>query len=142
MPHQLFIRGLTILLAGASLFLALPVLAQDGSPEDATPTQNEDSQDERAVAAEFAPSDIENIVVPGTKQSRYRVGASDALTGFSLDALELPRVIEVIPEQLLIDQQVTELEGALRNVPGVSFGDGFGGTNDDYFICFHNNFFR
>ncbi|NRA84903.1 MAG: hypothetical protein HRU22_14380, partial [Gammaproteobacteria bacterium] len=36
-----------------------------------------------------------------------------------LSFLELPRVVEIIPEQLLLDQKIIELEEALRNVSGV-----------------------
>lgn len=74
------------------------------------------------------------IIVTGTKQERYRIEDSGALTGFQLDYLELPRVVNVIPEQLILDQKITDLGEALRNTPGVTQSDGFGGTNDDFFI--------
>jgi len=77
---------------------------------------------------------MEQIVIYGTPPSRYDTRTTDALTGFPLDFLDLPRIVEVIPEQLLLDQKVTDLGEALRNVPGITQGDGFGGTNDDYFI--------
>lgn len=77
---------------------------------------------------------VEEIVVLGTPRDRYEAGRSDSLTGFSLDFLEMPRIVETIPEQLLLDQKVTELGEALRNVPGVMQSDGFGGTNDDFFL--------
>jgi iron complex outermembrane receptor protein len=78
--------------------------------------------------------DLETVVVTGTDQSRYRVDDKASLTGFPLDYLELPRVVDVIPEQILLDQKVTELEEALRNVPGISYSDGFGGSNNDFLI--------
>jgi len=81
-----------------------------------------------------APALIEEVVVVGTPPERYASSTTDALTGFPLDFLELPRVIEIIPEQLLLDQKVTELNEALRNVPGITQSDGFGGTNDDFFL--------
>ena len=77
---------------------------------------------------------LEEVVVIGTDQNRYVQKNSNALTGFELDFLELPRVVNVIPEQLVLDQKITDLNEALRNTPGVSQGDGFGGTNDDFFI--------
>lgn len=79
-------------------------------------------------------SDDNVIVVTGTKQERYRIEDTGALTGFQLDYLELPRVVNVIPEQLILDQKITDLGEALRNTPGVTQSDGFGGTNDDFFI--------
>ncbi|CAD5248189.1 TonB-dependent siderophore receptor [Alteromonas sp. 38] len=77
---------------------------------------------------------LEKITVVGTAQSRYVVGESSSLTGFELDFLSLPRVVNIIPEQLILDQKITDLSEALRNTPGVSLGDGFGGTNDDFLI--------
>ncbi|MDZ7783760.1 MAG: TonB-dependent siderophore receptor [Halioglobus sp.] len=90
------------------------------------------AQDERGDAA--GPGELEEILVLGTAAERYRAGATSALTGLDLDFLELPRVVDVIPEQLLLDQKITELDEALRNVPGVSFSDGFGGSNNDFLI--------
>ena len=53
---------------------------------------------------------------------------STALTGFQFDYLELPRVVSVIAEQLLLDQKITDLGEALHSTPG----DGFGSINDDF----------
>lgn len=78
--------------------------------------------------------ELEEILVLGTQPERYQSGRSDSLTGFPLDFLEMPRIVETIPEQLILDQKVTELDEALRNVPGISLSDGFGGTNDDFFL--------
>jgi len=77
---------------------------------------------------------LEEVIVIGTDQGRYQVEDSRALTGFQLDYLELPRVVNVIPEQLIIDQKITDLGEALRNTAGVTQSDGFGGTNDDFLI--------
>jgi len=77
---------------------------------------------------------VEKITVTGTQQSRYVIKESSSLTGFDLNFLELPRVVDIIPEQLVLDQKITDLSEALRNTPGVSLGDGFGGTNDDFLI--------
>ncbi|MBB6521269.1 TonB-dependent siderophore receptor [Pseudoteredinibacter isoporae] len=77
---------------------------------------------------------MEEVVVIGTDGSRYQTSAGLSLTGLPLDYLELPRVVEVISEQLILDQKVTELEEVLRNVPGISLSDGFGGSNNDYLI--------
>lgn len=89
-------------------------------------------------AAEAPPTvaakSIERLKVIGTNPHRYQTSSGDSLFGQELDYLEMPRVIDVLPEQLLLDQKVTELEDALRNVPGVSLSDGFGGSNNDYLI--------
>lgn len=77
---------------------------------------------------------LERILVVGTEPNRYRSTPGGALTGLELSFLELPRVVEIITEQLLLDQKITELEEALRNVAGVSQSDGFGGSNNDFFV--------
>ena len=59
---------------------------------------------------------VDKIVVVGADQGRYRIEDSGALTGFQLDFLELPWVVNVIPEQLILEQKVTDLGEALRNM--------------------------
>lgn len=89
---------------------------------------------QNATDSQAKSNDIERISVTGTAQSRYVIKESSSITGFSVDFLELPRVVSIIPEQLVLDQKITDLAEALRNTPGVSLGDGFGGTNDDFLI--------
>ena len=43
-------------------------------------------------------------------------------------------MVNTIPEQLVVDQKITDLNEALQNTPGISQSDGFGGTNDDFFV--------
>ena len=88
----------------------------------------------QAQTAESDSNKIEEVVVIGTDQSRYTTTDKGALTGFHLDYLESPRVVNTIPEQLVVDQKITDLNEALRNTPGISQSDGFGGTNDDFFV--------
>ncbi|ABG39966.1 TonB-dependent siderophore receptor [Paraglaciecola sp. T6c] len=85
-------------------------------------------------AQESATSEIEKITVTGTNQNRYVIESTKSLTGFPVDFLDLPRVVNIIPEQVILDQKITDLSEALRNSPGISLGDGFGGTNDDFLI--------
>jgi catecholate siderophore receptor len=48
---------------------------------------------------------------------------------------DIPQTVTVVPKQVLEEQNVTSLEQALRNVPGVtlSVGEGNGGLNGDQF---------
>ncbi|MEM6300373.1 MAG: TonB-dependent receptor, partial [Pseudomonadota bacterium] len=78
--------------------------------------------------------DIEEVLVIGTNQSRYLIDTVDPNTGLDLDFLRNPRNVAIIPEQLVLDRKITTLEEALRNVPGITAGDGFGGTSDDFFV--------
>lgn len=76
---------------------------------------------------------LDEIIVVGTRQERY--AASKASLGrFTQDVLTTPRSIQVIPEQVLIDQQVESVQEALKNVAGLTPGDGFGGTLTDFLL--------
>ncbi|MBL8264964.1 TonB-dependent siderophore receptor [Steroidobacter sp.] len=76
---------------------------------------------------------LQEVVVFGTRQERY--SARTATIGrIEQDILTTPRSIQVIPEQVLLDQQVSSLGEALRNVAGLTEGDGFGGTLTDFLI--------
>ncbi|MEM8660822.1 MAG: TonB-dependent siderophore receptor, partial [Pseudomonadota bacterium] len=77
---------------------------------------------------------LEEIIVIGTRQSRYIVNAIDATTGLDLDFLENPRNVVLIPEQLILDRKITDLSEALRVVPNFAEGDGAGNVQDDYFL--------
>lgn len=82
----------------------------------------------------LASETIEVIVVTGTPQSRYIVETDDPTSGLTLDFLENPRNSFAIPEQLILDRKITDLNEALRSVPGFAESDGYGGTNDDFFL--------
>jgi iron complex outermembrane receptor protein len=95
--------------------LAIPVAAQAA-----------ESADEQAQGDE--------IIVTGTAQERYDFRDTGTITRTGTDLADLPRSIDVIPEQLLLDQQVRELEDVYRMAPNVVNVDGFGGTREDYMI--------
>lgn len=92
------------------------------------------AQGQTTTEEEETPQILDTVFVVGTDQARYRIEDSASLTGFNVDFLELPRLVNVLPEQLILDQKITDLNDALRNTPGVTFSDGFGGTNDDFLI--------
>ena len=52
---------------------------------------------------------VDEIVVTGTAQERYDFRDTETITRTGTDLADLPRSIDVIPEQLLLDQQVREL---------------------------------
>jgi iron complex outermembrane recepter protein len=65
-------------------------------------------------------SEEEEITVTAEAQRDYRV--PNATTGTRTDTplRDIPRSIQVVPQQVLQDQQVTRLDEALRNVSGVT----------------------
>lgn len=77
---------------------------------------------------------LDAVQVQGTAPARYRSADSASVLGADVPVFNTPRSVVVLPEQILLDQKVTQLDEALKNVSGVSRGDGFGGTNDDFFL--------
>jgi len=71
------------------------------------------------------------IVVQGTKLSRYEFDEAESATGFVTDIDEVPRTIQVIPEQLILDQNSEDLNDVLSNSAAVTRSDGFGGAETE-----------
>ncbi|GAB4190173.1 MAG: TonB-dependent siderophore receptor [Coleofasciculaceae cyanobacterium] len=90
--------------------LVLSLTPADGESDEST----EDSD----IEAD-AEDDIE-IVVTGEQDEGYRV--PNATTATKTDALirDVPQSIQVVPREVLDDQQVTQITDALRNVSGTS----------------------
>ncbi|MDZ4877056.1 MAG: Vitamin B12 transporter BtuB [Chroococcidiopsis cubana SAG 39.79] len=66
------------------------------------------------------------IVVTGEQEEGYRVPNSSTGTRTDTPLRDIPQSIQVVPQEVLRDQQVTRLEDALRNVPGVNQNFNFG----------------
>lgn len=60
----------------------------------------------------------------------------DATTATKTDTplRDIPQSIQVVPQQVLKDQNITRIEDATRNVSSVTQRKGNGGINDDYII--------
>ncbi len=91
------------------------------------------SQEKEGVA------ETESLVITGTRQSRYDFDEAESATGFSADVDDLPRTIQVLPEQLIIDQNANDLTEVLSNAAAVTRSDGFGGTETEVNIRGFNN---
>lgn len=106
MPYISKMRARASFIALASAFLAAPAFAgSDGS--------------------------IETVVVTA---QRYKV--DDAATGTKTNTpiIETPVSIEVIPQQVLQDQQIIHLDDALQNVSGVILSNDSYGSGDSFTI--------
>jgi iron complex outermembrane recepter protein len=86
------------------------------------------------IAEAEAAEDAIQIVVTGEQAEGYVVDNATTATRTDTPLRDIPQSIQVIPRQVLEDQQVIRLEDALRNVSGVAPGDNFGGTRDQFFI--------
>ncbi|HEY9668599.1 MAG TPA: TonB-dependent siderophore receptor [Coleofasciculaceae cyanobacterium] len=81
-----------------------------------TPVELDKPTQDSAIQAE----ETIEIVVTGEKEEGYRV--PNATTATKTDALirDVPQSIQVIPQEVLEDQQITQISDALRNVSGIS----------------------
>jgi iron complex outermembrane recepter protein len=74
------------------------------------------------------------VVVTGEQEEDYV--SEDATTATRTDTplRDIPQSIQVVPRQVLEDQQVIQLEEALRNVSGVEQGNTFGSSGDAFIL--------
>lgn len=90
-----------------------------------------------ATAQEPAPLALEEVVAAAPAGSGANPGGgaynprSLGLTRLPTSILDTPQSITVVPRQLIEDQQDSTVVEALRNVPGVTFFGGEGGTQGD-----------
>ncbi|MBX9257858.1 TonB-dependent receptor [Desmonostoc muscorum CCALA 125] len=100
--------GVTSATATATQPPQQPETPQAQEPANQTPQQEPAAQQDEPI----------ELVVTG-EQDGYRV--TDTTTGTKTDTplRDIPQSIQVVPQQILRDQQATRLEDALRNVPGV-----------------------
>lgn len=107
---------------------------------DAPPTVDIRAEAEQVVLA-VAPGaeaaaridDAIQVVVTG-EQEGYQADQATTATRTDTPLREIPQSIQVVPRQVLEDQQVVELEEAVRNVSGVVPGNTFGNTQDGGFV--------
>jgi iron complex outermembrane receptor protein len=74
------------------------------------------------------------IVVTGEEEDGYR--APTAITGTRTDTplRDIPQSIQVVPQQVLDDQQAVRLQDAVRNVGGAVQGNTFGSGGDAFIL--------
>lgn len=95
-----------------------------------------------ASAAETAndeEEEIEIIVTGEQEDDNYFVPDASTATRTDTPLRDIPQSIQVIPEQVLEDQQVIRLDEALNNVSGVTFGGTTGNVTQNFNIRGFNN---
>lgn len=80
------------------------------------------------------PEELPEILVTGRQEDGYNIPEATTATRTNTPIRDVPQSIQVVPQQVLEDRQVTRLEEALRNVSGVFSGNNFGGTIDNFNI--------
>lgn len=86
--------------------------------EAVTTTETQETKPE--TKPDMAIDDDIKIVVTGEGQQGYFVPNSSIGTRTDTPLLDIPQSIQVVPQEVLRDQNVTNLNDALRNVPGVA----------------------
>lgn len=122
-------EGLERLLSGTGL---VPVRSAEGSYR-------------LEILNERAAQNLETVSVYGTLPARYEGRYADSSLRIPKDIIDVPRSIDVIPEQFLLDQQAREMADAFRLSPNVVVADGYGGTREHSLIRGFNrndNFYR
>jgi len=94
---------------------------------DAPPTAEVRSEAQQLVlgvaiknAADVGEEEAIELVVTGEQEEDYFVPDASTATRIDTPILDVPASIQVIPRQVLDDQQVTDIVEALGNVSGVS----------------------
>ncbi|MEO0456334.1 MAG: TonB-dependent siderophore receptor [Cyanobacteria bacterium P01_A01_bin.114] len=80
-------------------------------------------------AAQLPDDDSIQLSITGEQEEDYFVPNASTATRTDTPILDIPASVQVVPRQVLEDQQVTRLDEALSNVSGVSFGGTFVGTS-------------
>jgi iron complex outermembrane receptor protein len=92
------------------------------STETATKPSDTPPVEEKPVTEkpQEKPDDPIELVVTGEQDEGYRVPNTSVGTRTDTPLRDIPQTIQVVPQQVLRDQNVTRLEEALRNVTGVT----------------------
>jgi iron complex outermembrane receptor protein len=78
--------------------------------------------------------DALQVVVTGEQEAGYVVDDAATATRTDTPLRDIPQSIQVIPQQVLEEQQIIRTRDALRNVSGVGEGNGFGNSRETYVI--------
>ncbi len=79
-------------------------------------------------------TELSPLVVRGTAPARYEATHSNVVMGVDVALIDTPRTIQVIPEQLILDQQSQDLRDVMQNVSGATARNDAGGTRDAYVL--------
>lgn len=102
--------------------------------ENAVPTVAVKSEKSTVASDSTAPEAGEEEVVVTGKQGGYRVPNASTATGTDAPILETPFSVQVVPKEVIRDQQITRIQDALRNVSGVNLVGSDGGRDATFNI--------
>lgn len=98
----------------------------------ATPAPEAEAEELPETQAGEEPFDL--VISAERQEDNYQVDRATAATRFEAPLRDIPRSVQVVPQQVIEDQRAIRLEDVLRNVSGVSRDNTFGGTADGFSI--------
>ncbi|MEH1907455.1 TonB-dependent siderophore receptor [Nostoc sp.] len=105
---------------------------QQPAQTQATPEQQKPESQTQPKPSISSDEPIE-LVVTG-EQDGYSVPDASTATRTDTPTRDIPQSIQVIPQQVIKDQQITRISDAARNVSGVTPQGGYAGATDNYNI--------
>jgi iron complex outermembrane receptor protein len=117
--------GVVVSLGGSQVPVA--VQPDPGPTPDPTPVA---TQPDPTPAPEVPDLELEEISVVGERLDSYTRSNATSATRTDTPLRDIPRTIQIIPEQVLEDQGITRVTDAVRNVSSVVQDGGFGSTTD------------
>ncbi|MBD2412566.1 ferrichrome-iron receptor [Nostoc calcicola FACHB-389] len=115
----------------ASAATSAPSQQQPQTQPTPQPSQSETQTEPSQPSAE-GDKPIE-LVVTG-EQDGYSVPDASTATRTDTPLRDIPQSIQVVPQQVIKDQQITRISDAARNVSGVTPQGGYAGATDNYNI--------
>lgn len=97
-----------------------------------TAIAKEEPQSELLSEAEELPE--VSVKAKPSNEIRYKPKRATTATKTETDIMDIPQVVNVVPQQVLVDQQARSLDDAIKNVSGITMGNNFGHTADSLFI--------
>lgn len=113
-----------------------PTSPPSEEPELSEPSTEQAPEPETPTAPTGVEDDALRLVVTGEVEADAPYLDPETTFGTRTESsiFEIPQTIQVLPEQLLEDQQVTRLEDAILNVPNAVSGNLGGGAGEEFVI--------
>ena len=102
------------------IFGLIPVTSSAQTPQQPPAQQQPGTQTNPEQPLDSQTDQPIELVVTG-EQDEYRVPNASTATGTDTPIRDIPFSIQVVPQEIIRDQQVTRIEEALRNVSGVTY---------------------
>lgn len=119
---------------GLVLSVTAPATTATTPPPPTDPTPQTETPPVAQSIDRTEDTNEEEVVVTGDRAPSYRVPTAATATKTDTPLRDIPQSIQVVPRQVIQEQQVTRIGDAVRNVSGVTVLQGYGGSTDNYTI--------